>query len=277
MSGIKFNHVFAALLVLSALSAFVIPHRYTARAQPQVQSLFQPVAKPVRSVAGWVNERLIKPPARDARDKQTIIDENEQLRQETARLTHILTEVNRLEGEWERLGPIREKCTRLQVVGSDLGGRESLAIRGSTFEGLREGQFVLFSGGAAGIIEKPPGALGAQVRLITDTGMRVEGYFAGFTENKHVPRRTDAALFEGIGRGAMRCRGLTMAQIQDAGVQLGDGVFIQDKDWDENLHGVRLGKVVRIEPQTDAPLYADIRVEPTSNLMRLRDVMVLTK
>src|SRR4026208_300524 len=101
MSGIKFNHVFAALLVLSALSAFVIPQRYTARAQPQVQSLFQPVARPVRSVAGWINERLIKPPARDARDKQTIIDENEELKQETARLTHILTEVKRLGEEGE--------------------------------------------------------------------------------------------------------------------------------------------------------------------------------
>jgi cell shape-determining protein MreC len=277
MSGIKFHHVFAALLVLSALSAFVIPQRFTARAQPQVQSLFQPVARPVRSVAGWVNERLIKPPPKDARDAQALEAENEELRQETARLTHALEELRRREAEWERLGPIRESCTLLKVIGPDSGGRESLLLPGSTFEGLSRGQFVLFSGGVAGLLDKPPGALGAQVRLITDPGMKIEGYFAGFKDKQHVRRQTDAALFEGIGQGAMRCRGLTIEQVQKEGVERGDGVFLHDKDWDERLHGLRLGKVVRIEPQTDAPLYADIRVEPTSNLLRLRDVMVLTK
>jgi cell shape-determining protein MreC len=278
MSGIKFNHVFAALLFISALSAFVIPQRYTARAQPQVQSLFQPVARPVRSVAGWLNERLIKPPPRDTRDFDTIVAENEELRQETARLTHALVEFRRREEEWARLGPIRDSCTLLKVVGPDTGGRESLLLPGSTFEGLRQGQFVLFSGGVAGIIERPPGALGAQVRLVTDAGMKVEGYFARFSNKQYVPRQTSAALFVGVGGGAMRCeKQLTMEEVKLEGVQLGDEVFVQDKDWDERLYGQRLGKVVRIEPHVDAPLYADIRVEPTSNLLRLSNVMVLTK
>jgi cell shape-determining protein MreC len=278
MSAIKFKHVFAALLVLSALSAFVIPQRYTARAQPQVQSLFQPVAKPVRSIAGWVNERLIKPPAKEARDVATLAAENEELKLETARLTHLLGELVWREAQWKPLGPIRESCTPLKVVGPDTGGRESLLLPGSTFEGLSQGQFVLFSGGVAGLLDKPPGALGSQVRLITDPGMRVEGYFAGFRNNRLASRQTAAVLFVGIGDGAMRCeKQLTMEEIRREGVELGDGVFLRDKEWDERLHGLRLGKVVRIEPHVDAPLYADIRVEPTSKLLRLRDVMVLTK
>jgi len=58
MSWVRFNHVFAALLILSALSAFVIPERYTTKAQPQLQGLFYPVAKPARAI-GEASEHIV--------------------------------------------------------------------------------------------------------------------------------------------------------------------------------------------------------------------------
>jgi hypothetical protein len=65
--------------------------------------------------------------------------------------------------------------------------------------------------------------------------------------------------------------------VQQAKVEPGDGVFLQDKDWDERLHGMRIGRVVRIDQQIGHPLYAEIRVKPTSNLLRLTDVIAVTK
>lgn len=277
MSAIKFPHVFAALLIISGVCAFFVPERYTVRAQPQVQSIFQPVAWPVRSVARWMNEHLFKPPPRDARDKDTIVSENEELRQEVARLTTVVDKYRQREDLLGKLGSIRELCKLFQVVGPAQGSREAILLTGTSFDGLKQNQAVLFHGGIAGRIERPPGLLGAQVRLITDPGMRTEGYFAGFIDKQHVRRPTDAALFEGIGDGTMICRGLTTEQVQQAKVEPGDGVFLQDKDWDERLHGMRLGRVVRIDQQAAHPLYAEIRVKPTSNLLRLTDVMVVTK
>jgi cell shape-determining protein MreC len=285
MSRIKFKHVFAALLVLSALSAFVIPERYTARAQPQVQSLFYPVARPARSVAAWVDARVAKPPARDARDAQTVLEENDSLRQELAAMSQSLEEMRRRLAEREKLGPVGEFCTPFNALGVDAGGREGLLLRGSTFDGLRPGQYVLFWGGVAGLIERPPGMAGAQVRLITDKGMRVGACFLYWQKDdsgKLRPSRrpTSAVLVEGAGGGVMHCpitTALTMEQVQNAGVQVGDWVVVEDTDWDRRLQSYRLGKVVHIAPQPAAPLYADIRIEPATSLMRLREVMVLTK
>lgn len=282
MSAIKFQHVFGALLLLSALRAFVVPERYTARAQPQVQSLFQPVARPVGSIAGWVHARVAKPPATDGRDVQTLLAENDRLTQEHAAIAHAYDELRRRIAGWEALKELRDVCTRVAVVGADGGGRESLQISGSSFEGLRPGQFVLHPRGIVGYIERPPGILGAQVRLITDPGVRIEAYFGNSKKDesgKPVFERveTPAVLVEGVGQGAMRCTFLTMEDVQKGGIVVGSWVVVEDKEWDQRLHGRPLGKVVRVEPQPTAPLYADIRIEPVTSLTMLREVMVLTK
>ena len=44
-----------------------------------------------------------------------------------------------------------------------------------------------------------------------------------------------------------------------------------------NLQGWWLGRITSIRPQPNAPLVADIRVEPVSDLMRLKEVMVMVK
>jgi hypothetical protein len=284
MSAFRFNHVFAALMVISALSAFVIPEKYTTKVQPQVQGLFQPVAKPTRAIAAWAAGRVEKPDPTETRDVKTLAAENERLRQDYMAAMHANDELRRRIQEYEQLGELRQHCTPVRTVGPDAGGRESLLIK--AHEALKQGQFVLSPRGIVGVLERPPGVAGASVRLITDPGVRVEAYFATYTlgGDGHSYRvRLDAGddplvpLVQGVGKGAMQCLSLTMEQVQKANVQAGTYVMLEDKEWDERLHGRPLGRVSRVAPQTTAPLYADIRIEPVANLLRLQEVMVLTK
>jgi hypothetical protein len=282
MSAIKFQHVFGALLIFSALCAFVIPERFTTRAQPQVQSLFQPVSRPVGSLAGWVHDRVGKAPPTDGRDVQTIAEENESLRQQFVALSHAYNELLRRNAEWEKLGDLREACNAVSVVGTDTGDRESLQVKATTFDGLRTGQFALYPRGIVGYIERPPGMLGAQIRLITDPGVRVEGYFCNTVKDDAgqlaFERVQIPIIVEGVGRGAMQCRtAITMEQVTANKIAVGTWAVVEDKEWDTRLHGRPLGKVVRVEPRPSAPLLADIRIEPVASLTRLREVMVLTK
>ena len=281
MSAIKFNHVFILLMLISALAAFVIPERYVVRAQPQVQGLFMPVASPVRSAAGWVHQRVARPESPDVRDARALAADNDALRQRNLMLEHALEELQRIHVDRAKLGRVLEACTIVKVVAPDAGTRQSLQIQGSTLDGIADGMFVLHTGGVAGRISRPPGLMGAQVRLITDRGMRVTASFRRITKGPDgsLSRRVDtpAAVVEGTGDGAMRCLGLTMEEVTKAGLAPGDWAVVEDRDWDERVHGNRLGRVTSIRPQISAPLFAEIRVEPARNLLRLRDVMVLSK
>ena len=286
MSRIKFNHVFAVLMLAGAASAFAIPSKYTARAQPQVQRLFAPVAVPARSAAGWAHERLARPAQTDPRDPRAVAAENADLREQVASLGHALAALERLDDERSTVGSLREQCVPVRVIGGDAGFRDGLLLNGSSLDGLAQGQPVLYGNALAGRIERPPGPLGAQVRLITDRGMRVDASFGRFAPNKVTgkpewkPIQTSPVLIEGAGNGTLRCAtDLTMTELQSDTVKLaaGDWVVLEDNEWDERVHGRLLGRVTRVAPQNAAPLYADIRIEPAKSLARLREVMVLTK
>ena len=43
------------------------------------------------------------------------------------------------------------------------------------------------------------------------------------------------------------------------------------------LQGIQVGKVTHVVPLRDARLYAEIQIEPNTNLQTLGEVMVLTK
>jgi cell shape-determining protein MreC len=281
MSWVRFNHVFAALLVLSALCAFVIPERYTTKAQPQLQGLFYPVARPARALGASISGRVNRPDPNDTRDAQTLREENAELRQELAGRLHELEEMRLREGERAKLGRLRDLCTPVKVVGGDTAAsREGLMLQGSTIEGLKQGQVVLVPAGIVGRIDRPPGLAGAQVRLITDRGVRVGAYFGRLDTktNRVEPLRTSPPLIEGTGDGAMRCATmLTMEEVDAVKLHAGDWVLLDDREWDERVHYRPIGKVVRVEKQASSPLYADIRIEPMTNLSQLNEVMVLSK
>lgn len=281
MSFLRFKHAFVGLLGASALSAFVLPPRYSRKFQPEVQTLFAPVAWPVRSTAEKLYQRLRPDVAAEARSKQTIVEENEDLRQQVAKLTHDLVELQKISAGFEGLGELKRRCVSYLVVSNDSGTGDSLAIRGSTLDGLKAGQYAIQPSHVVGVVERA-GVGGAQVRLVTDAGFGVYGYFATFgTDVEGRPTflqlKTDPVLVKGVGGGEMVIAMQVKAALDKAGVKPGTWVLIQDPEWPPELQGFRLGVVQDVKTRRDSPLHADVRVRPPTELRRLGRVMVMTK
>src|SRR6185436_10207276 len=113
------------------------------------------------------------------------------------------------------VGSLRPLCTRVNVIGPDVGGRESLSLGVVPGVELRDGMAVLYTGGLVGRIERA-GSLGAQVRLITDPNAKnLTAYFGRWvrksdTETEFQRTATDIPLVEGAGRGELIVRNLNL-------------------------------------------------------------------
>jgi cell shape-determining protein MreC len=278
---LRFQHVFLVLMGISFLSAFVLPQATVTRLHPQVSMLFAPVARPSGAIAAFFFHRMGGDRPDDPRDLATIRKENEELKVTVKTLTAQLAVLAQRNAEKEQLGDIGSLCTPVAVVGGDPGTRESLTLRSSTIEGISEGLFVIYRGGIVGRIETA-GVAGAQVLLETDTGFRVRGCFAAFArgpsgqlEFAKLPAPT--VLVEGAGDNSMVVRVLTMEDVKEFKIIPGTSVIVSEPDWPLALQGQPLGRVVEIIPRPDAPLYAQIRIQPQEYLKRLREVMVVTK
>jgi len=276
MSQIKFNHVFSLLLALSALSAFVIPPRFTNKAHPQLQSIFAPVSGPARRAGAWLHGKFNQRESPDRRNAEDVKAENQTLRGQVIRLTAQLDFERKRNAQWATLGDLRDQCVAVEVAGADSGPRDSLALQGSTLEHVRDNAIALYPGGVAGQISRA-GIAGAQLRLITDKGFRVRGYFVRMNRELQPQRLSPATfLFEGIG-GAMVMRQLNEQDAAQVGVRAGDLAVVEEREWPPQLRGVALGAVTKIAPLRNAPGFVEIRVEPSVNLELLDEVMVMKK
>ena len=279
MSYLKFNHVFALLMLISALAAFAIPEKYAVKPLPGLQALFAPVSIPARHIAAWTHDRLFPKDLAGKRTMEAIVAENERLTNVTDYLQKQLEAERRRNAEWAPMGELRERCIPLAVSGTDAGTRESLALPASTLERVADGAFALYPGGIAGRVQGRVGFGGAQLRLITDPGFKVRCHVSHRGEDGKVEQMTKVVPLEGIGNGAMLIRGaVTWDEVEkNHKIQVGDAVLLDDRDWPADLHGQRLGVVTKVEPMREQRKFADIRVEPTSNLLLLNEVMVFTK
>ena len=280
MSYIRFNHVFTLLLGVSAVAAFALPEKYTTRSLPSVQSLFAPVSLPMRHLGAWAHERVAPRDLADRRAVQEVQDENVRLAVLADYLQKQLEVERQRNADWEQLGDLRQRCVRVTVVGADAGPRDSLLLPASTLGRIRDGSYALYPGGIAGQVRGRAGLGGAQLTLVTDRGFKVLGHIArrgdGTTSRQQT---TTPVLFEGAGKGAMVVRAaFTWEDVEKREkVQVGDVAVLADRDWPLELQGQRLGVVTRVEPMRDAHKFAEVHVEPATNLMMLKDVMVLTK
>ena len=279
MSHIKFNHVFAFLMVLATLSAFAIPTRYTNKALPQVQSIFAPVSVPTRRLAASVHKRVAPRESADKRKAEDVKTENEQLRARVIELKAQLDWERKRNEQWATLGSLRDQCVPAEVAGSDAGARDSLALVGSTLEHVQDNAVALYPGGVAGQIQGRAGIAGAQLRLITDPGFRVRGHFVrmGPDLTPEPVMKGVVVLFEGVG-GAMVVRTLLDDQdVAQGGLKVGDIAVVDEREWPPELVGKALGAVVKIEPKRTAAGFPDIRIEPSMNLEMLDEVMVMKR
>jgi hypothetical protein len=279
MSHIKFNHVFAFLMILAAVSAFAIPRRYTDKALPQVQSVFTPVSYPVRKAAASVHARVAPRDSADRRDAEDVKTENQRLRERVIELDAQLDWERKRNAQWATLGKLRDQClpVEVEVAGNDAGTRDSLALSGSTLEHVRDNAVALYAGGVAGQIQGRAGIAGAQLRLVTDRGFRVRGYFVRMSPDLVPQKLTQTVLFEGVG-GAMVVRPpLSERDVANAGLRPGDLAVADEREWPPELVGRALGAVTKIERKRDAAGFSETRIEPSMNLMMLDEVMVMKK
>lgn len=277
MSHIKFNHVFAFLLVLSLLSAFVIPPEYTNKALPQVQSIFAPVSGPARRVGAWVHGRVAPHESPDKRKAEDVKTENQLLRARVIELTEQIDLERKRNAQWESLRSLKEQSVPVEIAGADSGTRDSLALQGSTLEHVRDKAVAFYPGGVAGQIQGRAGVAGAQLRLITDPGFRVRGHFVRMTpEAKPLPLSPEL-VFLGVGNALTLQTPLSQHQIKEYGLEIGDVAVAAEREWPQALRGTPLGSVTKMTPRHNAAGFIDVRIEPPVNLKLLDEVMVMKK
>jgi len=278
MSGIKFNHVFAVLLLLCVVSAFIIP-RKTSGVRAHVQGIFYPVAKPARMIASSLRGRMDR--MDDKRPVNEVAAENERLRGTVASLMAQVEHLASRVAEGEKFGDPGKDAKRVAVMGNDPQSRDSLSVVGR-FDATLFNQPALYNYGLAGRFERA-GLTGAQVRLITDRSFSVTGRFATFVDHGHgnVEWReieTPPPLVEGAGNGVMTIKNIEYKDaVEQAKIVPGTWVVVADKDYLPTLQNQRLGRVVSVKRQPHAPQWADIEVQPEWNLMALTQVWVMTQ
>lgn len=291
MPIVRLQHLFYFLMLLAGLSAFVIPAKYTDKAVPQLQALLWPVARPARALGSMIEGRTVEAPL-SAQGAQSLRELNDQLVQENIKLRHDRDAFAVKLAERDKLGEIGDLCLPVAVVGGDAGTRESLAVAGSSLEGLKDGMFVLYPGGVVGTLQRS-GVAGGQVQLITNPGFRVTAFFSGLRRvdpkvqspsdakpgdgktpvEQYQRLNRDPVLVQGAGNGTMLCR-LTRTEKERMGLQPGDWVVAEDPEWPAQLKGRGLGKIIDIKPQSGAPLFVQVRIAPANDLLKLREVMV---
>ena len=281
---LRFNQVFVGLLVLAILSAFILPAELTNRLRG-FQAIFAPVSRPTRAVASSVHDRIAPRFYRDKRDVTDVKDENQRLRVLVMSLSGQLDELRRVANDMDKLGDVRQHCTRFRVIGDDSGARDSLVLAASTRDGVRESQPVLSGQGLVGLIERA-GPGGAQVRLITDRNFKVSGRFVRFDTKSKAGEQTLATkipLVRGAGNGLLEVQNIEIKETALSDdplkekVAVGDYVKLEDPLWPPNLTGKLLGQVESITQQSGAPQHALIRVKPLLDLLSLHEVLIMNK
>jgi hypothetical protein len=211
----------------------------------------------------------------------TVYAENHDLRDQLVSLQVKFDALSRLNADRQAVGDIRNLCAPAKVTGSDSSGLlEGLLITPSGL--FKENQPVVHGTDLVGRI-LTAGLTGAQVRLITDTGFSFTARIGRFvTEGGGHATPVYATrlhpLVRGVGHGMMEVRStISMEQVQDNKIDVNDFIVLDDTEWPANLQGFNVGRIVAIHAQRNAPLFADIQIEPETDLMRLSEVMVMVR
>jgi cell shape-determining protein MreC len=277
-------------MLLSFVTAFLLPARFTTPAQGELLGIFSPISRPTRGLMIAI-DRYFHPavtvddgsPAKP-REVQTVYQENHQLREQLVALELKFEALSKLDADRQAVGDIRPLCEPATVTGSEGSGLgQSLLITSSSSSARFDNRPVVHGTDLVGKVERA-GMTGAHVRLITDPGFnltaRIGRYVTGPDGKlKMVLVEHLQPLVQGIGNGAMAVHStISMQQTKENRIGINDFVVLDDRDdWPANLQGFMIGRIVSIRPQQNAPLFAEIRIEPATDLMRLTEVMVMVK
>jgi cell shape-determining protein MreC len=279
VSALRFSQTFFALMVLSFVSAFILPQRVTDLGRTPFEALLIPISRPSYRIANAIRGHFVREAAEeDTRPAQAIEQENLVLKQQVQIMSAEIERLAQRADERERLGGFESLCERFEVAGTDSDNREGLTITGSGLSAVRVDEPVLSSGTVIDLVGQIDrvGALAAHAVLVTNMGFAVTGHFfsvspgSGAVENKNL-----LPIVRGEGDGNMVIDNLSFQQLGDS-VHAGDWVVLSDNRWPQ-LHGVRVGRIASISPLPRQTLFAEIRLAQEPDIMHLNDVWVMTR
>jgi cell shape-determining protein MreC len=189
-----------------------------------------------------------------------------------------LDRLKELNADRSKLGDLRARCTPADVIAGDSGSLESLQLSSGSVSGLRDDMPVLCPDGIVGRLTKV-GITSSRVKLITDKGSKVTVSFVRFEkDNTGVTKMSNVtypdSVAEGQGERQLLVTHQRLHDLKD--LKPNDWAVLNDPDWPRLSY--RVGRVVAVEPQKDAPSqFGQIRIESVVDLNLLREVMVLTK
>jgi cell shape-determining protein MreC len=283
MSALRFHHVFFVLMLLALASAFALDPETSQKLAPRVETLFAPIAKPLRSIGPAIDRRWGAPEAVDQRSDVVIREENERLRLANATLKAQLDELKIIIANQDSLGEVGKDSRPYKVITVDAGNREAISIGGSTLQGIADNQPVIYQGGLAGRTLRA-GVTSTSILLITDRDAKpMTANFGRYQVDKDgqtasFVRLNDAAvLVRGAGSNTLVADLMTLKDADAAGIRVGDLCVLADPLWPTNLQGYPIGKVISKSPRPDSPLYARIVIEPSKKLRLLPEVSVVLK
>ena len=278
---LRFGHIFAILMGMCFLSAFVFP-RSSLRVRGGADVVLYPIARPAGVLAAAARGRLF-PEAIDpaGADRRVLAEENLRLQAEVAALRMQYEMLQARTADRERLGDIKDWCSSYAVMAPETTGRRQvLKLSPAAVTGTREGMPVLYPPkGIAGRMMK-----GGAVQLITDSSFAVTGSFGYFRTHEKsktaewVGVATQHPLVKGTGDGMMVVDSLPWKPVQESGLAKGHWVILNDSDWPLALQGWAIGKVSESpKPRADSPMFAEIRIQPLTKLTDLQEVMVMNR
>jgi cell shape-determining protein MreC len=229
----------------------------------------------------------------DRRGADDLRAENVELKAMVMNLTVRLRAEEERSAQRASLPPgIRDRGVWVSVAGGDAGTRQTLQLRAPIPDGVGDGMYAVYRGCVVGVVQNT-GVAGAHVRLVTDVGFKVKCDFTRLGKNERgvlqmIPIASSTVVVEGAGDNTLRVSktGMSRKDAEDAGLvdkngKLAEGLWVciskQDTEVPPVLHGYPVAQVEKIVPRADMPLFADVTLQPATNLMRLREVMVVTK
>jgi cell shape-determining protein MreC len=293
MSGVRFNQVFIAFVLLSGICSFAVPERLASAVRGNIDGLFAPVSVPVRKVAGTLSGRL-RPEPQPNLPEVDLNGAPAPLREEVLHLRAVVTNLSAQLAESDEVkasralwGNVSDYCAPFKVMGGETGEglRQVLTIRSSGGDGLVAGMPVIYRDSIMGKITSV-GISSAQVQLVSDPKFRVTARIGRFRYDadglpEFVSLETRQPLLQGKGSGdsLMTIANLSTDEVQKAGIRQGDWVVLDEKDsdqWPPALRCFLLGQIDHVGEQLKAKGWADLTVRPWRDPQKLREVMVVT-
>lgn len=240
---------------------------------------FAPVSHPASRFAGLLmaDPGPIQRPGELPAKLSEALDENQRLRQRIEQLHGQLEVLKSLNEDRKRLGEsVLPHCTPARVIGA-AGDVLQIVVTGqgpiaADAPALHYGPV---HHGVAGVVSAA-GAAGAQVRLISDPSIRIEGRFGRIDQQSGELRVLDIEppLVEGAGGGMCQIARAKREELDRERVAAGDWVVLADRNWPEELLFYRIGQVASIEDIAAEPGFARVMIRPAVELRALSELMV---